>query len=440
VPISGGAPRQVLEYVRFADWSPDGSDLAIVRRVDGRDRLEYPMGKVLFAPTDADGTGLGFPRVSSDGKRVAFVHYRHPLSLTGRVAMVDQAGALTQLSPDYVNIHGLAWKGDEIVYTAALDQPLSRALCTVTPGGAMRTITQTPGNVSVWDVLPDGRLVTAQTDDRVFMAVHRPGDTTDRDLSWLDASFLTDLSIDGKTLLFTEGGQGGGPEAAAYLRGTDGSAAVRLGAGRTLALSPDGRWAIVVPGGGSQIELLPTGAGQPRRLESHGLACFIARWLPDGQRIVVFAIEPGRQPALFLHDLGPGRPRPLTPEGISAWWAVSPDGSMIAAQKPGSPIQIYDLKGSTPRDIAGLTGEEVTVGWITEGLLVMRPDDPASPLGEIYRIDINTGRQDSWKSIRPHDPAGLMLLSAFRVTPDGRSHAYTWGRALSNLYIANGLT
>jgi len=58
----------------------------------------------------------------------------------------------------------------------------------------------------------------------------------------------------------------------------------------------------------------------------------------------------------------------------------------------------------------------------------------------IYRIDINTGRRDSWKSILPHDPAGIMVLSSFRVTPDGQSHAYTWGRALSSLYIADGLT
>ena len=50
VPIAGGAPRQMVEDVKFADWSPDGSDLAIVRLVDGRDRLEFPVGKVLVQP------------------------------------------------------------------------------------------------------------------------------------------------------------------------------------------------------------------------------------------------------------------------------------------------------------------------------------------------------------------------------------------------------
>ena len=114
VPMAGGAPRQMVEDVKFADWSPDGSDLAIVRRVDGRDRLEYPVGKVLVQPAAGEGTGLGFARVSPDGTRVAFVHYLSPSSLVGKVKIVDQTGAVTTLSDEYLNVHGLTWNGDEI--------------------------------------------------------------------------------------------------------------------------------------------------------------------------------------------------------------------------------------------------------------------------------------------------------------------------------------
>ena len=205
----------------------------------------------------------------------------------------------------------------------------------VTPGGTRRTITRTPGNATLWDASPDGRLVIAHTDDRAVVVAHLPGDATDRNLSWLDASWAADLSLDGRLLLFTETGQGGGPESAAYLRGTDGSPAVRLGAGRALALSPDARWAICssayLPS--PYLELLPTGAGEPRRLPGNGLSYTGARWLPDGKRIIVSAIEPGHRTRLYLLELGQGRPNPLTPEGVTTW-VVSPDGSTIAARGP----------------------------------------------------------------------------------------------------------
>ena len=273
VPMAGGAPRQMVEDVKFADWSPDGSDLAIVRRVDGRDRLEYPVGKVLVQPAAGEGTGLGFARISPDGTRVAFVHYLSPSSLVGKVKIVDQTGAVTTLSDEYLNVHGLTWNGDEIWYTAADEQQLFRALCAVTPGGTRRTITRMPGNATLWDASPDGRLVIAHTDDRAVVIARRPEDVDDRDLSWLDASWVADLSHDGRLLLFTETGQGGGPTMAVYLRGTDGSQAVRLGEGRAIALSPDTRLAISFSANSPSpyLELLPTGAGEPRRFPGNGI-------------------------------------------------------------------------------------------------------------------------------------------------------------------------
>ena len=438
VPITGGAPRHMLEDVKFADWSPDGSDLAIVRRVDGRDRLEFPLGRILVQPGVGESTGLGFPRISPDGRQVAFVHLRTTGSLVGRVSIVDHSGKVTALSGEYVNVHGLAWKGDEIWYTAAEEQPLARSLYAITTGGKRRAITRMPGNATLWDIATDGRLLIAHTDDRAVMAMHQAG--SDRDLSWLDASRLADFSRDGKWLLFTEGGLGGGSTSAVYLRGTDGSPAVRLGAGRALALSPDARWAACCgPDFPSpELELLPTGAGEPRRLAANGLSYNNAQWLPDGSRLVVSAAEAGRRSKLFLMDVEQGRPQPLTPEGVSSG-VVSPEGSLVAARGGGSPIRLYPIDGTSPRDVAGVSGGEWPVGWITDGLLVTRPAGSGSAPGEIFRVDLTTGRQEPWKSILPADRAGIMLLVSFRVTPDGRSHAYTLHRALSNLYLADGL-
>jgi len=442
VPIAGGAPREMVEGVKFADWSPDGSELAIVRLVDGRDRLEFPVGKVLVQPAAGERTGLGFPRISPDGRRVAFVQYESPSSLVGKVAIVDHTGAVTALSTDYLNVHGLAWHGDEIWYTAADEQQLFRALWAVTPGGTRRLIARMPGNPTLWDASPGGRLVIAHTDDRAVL-IARSSDADERDLSWLDASWVADLSHDGRLVLFNESGMGGGATMAAYLRRTDGSEAVRLGDGRAMALSPDTKWAICAPGKGdfgnsSYLDLLPTGAGEPRRVEGNGVLYTGAVWLPDGKRIIVSAAEPGRRARLYLQDLEEGGRTPLTPEGVTSW-VVSPDGSTVAARGPTPAIRLYPVDGTASRELTGVTGGEVPIGWIRDGLLITRPGDPGSPRGEIYRVDIRTGRQESWKNILPRDPAGIMVLVSFRVTPDGRSQAYTWHRALSNLYVADGL-
>ena len=53
MPIAEASPRELLSDVAAADWSPDGAALAIVRQVQGRSRLEYPIGTVL-----SESTGL----------------------------------------------------------------------------------------------------------------------------------------------------------------------------------------------------------------------------------------------------------------------------------------------------------------------------------------------------------------------------------------------
>ena len=440
VPMAGGVPRQMLEDVKSADWSPDGASLAIVRRVDGRDRLEFPIGNVLVAPGPGEGS-LAFPRVSPDARNVAYLRHHGPGNLSGRVEMVDAAGSVTTLSGDYLNIHGLAWKGDEVWFTAADERPLFRSLWAVAPGGVPRTIARTPSNGSLWDVSPDGRLLMAHSDERAVLIVNRPDDDGERDMSWLDSSVVEDLSHDGRLMLFTEGGHGGGTASSVYVRGTDGSPAVRLGDGRAIALSPDGRWALCaardVPS--PYLEIVPTGTGEPRRISAGGLGYIAARWLPDGERLVVSATERGHGVRLYLHGLGSGPPVALTPEGVRGGWSLSPDGKTLAAIGPGPAIRLYPVDGGASRELAGMTGGEVPIGWIRDGLLIRRPGQPGTSLGDVFRVDTETGRQEFWKNILPRDRAGLLNLGGFHTPPDGRTQAYTWYRAIGTLYVADGL-
>lgn len=445
VPLSGGAPRELAVDVKFADWSPDGSELAIVRRVDGIDRLEYPMGTVLVAPKAGEHTGLGFARVAPDGRHVAFVEYLTPGSLMGRIAIVDRSGTVTRLTEDFLNVHGLTWRGTEIWFTAGDEQPLFRAVRAIAADGrSSRGITRAPTNLTLWDALPDGRLALAQTDDRAVMVMRRDGESRDRDLSWLDASWVEDISRDGRQILFTESGQGGGPRGTIYLRGTDGAPAVRLGTGQAYALSPDGRWAACAGGiteegvTSMQIDLIPTGAGDARRLDGAGISFFGARWLPDGERLVAFGARPGERPRLFVVDTRGGSPRPITPEGM-AEWALSPDGALVAARVPPDGVVVHSVDGGDSRPLPQGAPHDTPVGWVHDGLLVARPGDPTVANGTLFLVDVRSGRRTPWADVRVQDQAGIMRLVKFQVTPDGRSRAYSWHRALSSLYVAEGL-
>ena len=79
VPLSGGAVRPLLEDVVDADWSPDGQELAVVRRREGHYQLEYPLGNVLY-----QASFIRSLRVSPRGDRVALT--------AGSLVLVDRAG------------------------------------------------------------------------------------------------------------------------------------------------------------------------------------------------------------------------------------------------------------------------------------------------------------------------------------------------------------
>jgi hypothetical protein len=55
-----------------------------------------------------------------------------------------------------------------------------------------------------------------------------------------------------------------------------------------------------------------------------------------------------------------------------------------------------------------------------------------------YEIDDLIAPEEWARYIAPAIRASAVLVSS-SLTPDGRSSAYSWHRALSNLYIADGL-
>ena len=168
------------------------------------------------------------------------------------------------------------------------------------------------------DVSRDGRLLLAHSLNRIGLVALAPGDQSERDLSWFDWSLMADLSQDGRTVLFSESGEGGGPGYSAFLRATDGSPAIRLGEGSGVSISPDGKRALCIlhPTTDQQIAIYPTGPGEAKVLSFPNLHARRAEWLPDGRHFLMAALETGHGGRVYLVDSEGGNPRPLTAEGV----------------------------------------------------------------------------------------------------------------------------
>ena len=438
MPLVGGAPREVLENVQWADWSPDGSQLAVVRDVEGRNRLEYPVGKVLYET----GGWISHPRISRHGDMIAFLD--HPIqgdSIAG-VSVVDLAGKKRKVTEPYEGgAIGLAWSpdGDEIWFTAT-QLGIDRALYSVGLSGKKRLVARVPADLTLQDVLPDGRVLLARDYWRRGLIVHTAGDAAERDFTWLDWSYPVTLSRDGKTLLFREEGEAGGPSYAVYLRKTDGSPAVRLGDGQSLALSPDGKWALSSRGDNqTDLFVLPTGPGEPKQLDGHGIIHSAAQWFPDGTRILFSGTESNHGVRLYVQDIATNKIVGISPEGTNGLsFALSPDARVVAAIGPDEKGYLFPTASGEPKPIPGLQGGEAPVAWTADGrsLYIYRGGElPA----KIYRLDIASGNRTLWKQLMPPDPAGVEYVGPILPAPDGVAYAYGYRRLLSDLYLVEGL-
>ena len=438
VPLAGGSPREVLNAMQEADWTLDGASLVAVQRVEGRHRLEVPIGKVVYETAG----WVSHARVSPDGARVAFLD--HPIygDDRGAVAVVDREGRKRTLTPEWASAQGLAWSADgrEVWFTAS-EKGLNSSLRATTLSGRQRTVASGAGRLTLLDISRQGRVLLSRDHSRIGVIGRGPGDSQERELSWLDSSGCAELSADGQWILFTESGEGGGPRYGVYLRKTDGSPPVRLGDGQATALSPDGKWALAIQyGDPDELKMLPTGAGEAKSVPRGAIARFHwARWLPGGGGLLFTANEAGKGLRIYLHDLASGQVRPLTPEGVGWLLPVTPDGKFLCSGDREGRVRLYPLAGSgEAKPLEGLEPGDAPLRWSRDGRFLFVRRRGGLPV-RVERLDWTTGRAEPWRSIAPADRSGMIGLPGVFVSEDGRAYAYTYHRLLSELYLVEGL-
>jgi serine/threonine protein kinase len=442
VPFAGGVPRDVLEDVASADWAPDGS-LCVLRRVGTQMQLEWPIGTVLYR--SANIPHVTVVRVSPRGDEVAFVEDKAggaALQLADRRGRVRTVAVLSEPL-------GLAWSdgGRELWYIDG------RILYAIDLSGRRRAIHSLGASAFLFDISTEGRVLLAylRGDNRV--RGRAPGERTEHDLT-ATPIFADALSPDGQFLLATA--YWFGQHLLVRLRG---DAPVQLGAlghpkGSALDLSTGGeRVLFLEPGPPRRLAEVPTGAGEPRPLPLGAVEPIAASWLRDGVSVLIRGHEPGRPDRLFIKRPGDTAPRPLTPEGsfVSSFalepesnlvgsFAASPDGAWVAVHEPPR-IRCYPVAGGEPRDVPGYEGQDLLLGWSSDGrFLYLRRDlDAFAAPAQLFRLDVQTGQQTPWMELLPPERIGLMFVHQVRLALDGQAYAYRYVRNLHNLYIVDGL-
>ena len=227
------------------------------------------------------------------------------------ITVVDRSGRKSTVARDWAGF-GLAWvpSGTEIWFTATRPTPdeFAPSLHAVSLSGVERPVYRAPDWLVLHDISKDGRVLLSRNTVHINLTCKRPGDTSERDLTWQLASAAKGISPDGKTLVFEDellSSPSGNP--VILSRNIEGSPAISIGEGSGATLSPDGKW--VLASTGPNLVLLPTGAGDKVTLPTGNVVpTGDVGWLGDSKRILFTGHSGDNTPRGYIQEIPEGTP------------------------------------------------------------------------------------------------------------------------------------
>lgn len=443
--VSGGNMRPLLNDVLAADFSNDGSSMAVLRYINGKVRLEYPIGTVLVPEV---GWPMQMIRVSPDGNQVAYAGLAAGSAIqifvadrtTGKYRSLGVVSG--QATTEEAN--WLAWtpKGNEIWFHS-FDTAEPGIVYAVDMKGHRRRVIDLPTRVKFYDISPDGQALLSTGTTQLGILGATPGATAERDLSCLDSGQVRGISEDGSVILANVVGESGGPKGSIYIRKTDGSPPVRVSDGHGFILSPDAKWVsgyIQDARGMKQFFVWPTGPGDSFEPHAPGLQITIVLgWLKGDQQYLVEGNLPKHRAQCFVWDAVRGTVRPLCPENPTepAMWLSADRQKMLSQTAHNTGWSVYPVDGGPPREVPGLGREENPIGWDNDNRSVYVTSGRENQTSiAVSLVDTVTGQRKAWKTIHPAQP--VLEIHDLRIAPNG-GYAYTFVVGNLDLYIAKGL-
>lgn len=434
--LAGGPSQPLGEGICAADWDPSGGEIAVVRRVEGKDRVEYPLGHTLD-----EGTGwISNLRFDPTGRHLAFLDHPRAGEGGGSVVSIEVAtGQRRTLSEGWANLCGMAWGpgGDEVWYTAGrAGEP--RALRRATLRGQDRLVYMAPSDLTLQDVSRSGAMLLCQ-EDRFVGAI---GKTLGQEPTLLPIERdhrVEGISGDGTWMLVS-----GTPKVAASGRSMA-LCDLRSGESKGMGIAA----ACAVSPLGDRIAMLNLEAGQyrlviRRRLDGSELPIPIEGfaslrgmvWHPDGRSLFLCGTAGSDAHRIWRVGLDPvAPPQPITSEGVDPErpFRISPDGQRLVMAL-GPVVYRMDLNpGDTPRPIPELAPSDRILGFQDGGHLLL-----ASSLTlpvQLESFDLASGRRRGSYVIPDLGHEGAQLDRGFQLAGSGSAYAGGFTEVRSTLFL-----
>ncbi|HVO82692.1 MAG TPA: serine/threonine-protein kinase [Terriglobales bacterium] len=442
VSMSGStAPRELADDVDAADWNADGSKLAIIHvdRAANTDRLEYPIGKVVYSCIRPDW--LSHVRISPRDRLIAVLQHTGLNDDRGRVLVFDPAGNLKLKTSIWDGVYGLAWRSESKLWvTATTPRTIARQLFEVDLRGNTRILQEVPGEITLEDVASDGAALMTMNERRIL--IHALSEGKWRDLSLLDRSIFDTTSADSSTLLFHEGGQGGGPLGATYIRGLDGSPAVRLSEGYGVDLSADKKWVMIwLPTVPAQFRLVPTGAGDPRPVMTPDIRQARALGFARGgdNSLIWVGMSADNRPQMFATEMDGSHPHPISPAGVV--FVIASQNGKFQVWLRDNHLELRDDIKNTSHPLPHIQPNDMFMLLSDDGQWAYIGRPTALSTIQVLHVNLRSGAAKLVSELSVNDLAGIVALNRLTMSPDGKTIVLCYVRHLSELYLMQaGLT
>ena len=441
-PALGGQPRPIMKNAGWADWSGSAGLLAVVRDTGAERILELRKadGQLERSVFRTVG-GISYVRFSPDGRSIAFIHHPSRYDNAGEVRIAETRRAVSRsLTPTFERCAGLDWnpRTGDIWFTASRANLYTTTVWRVSAAGRLRSLQSLPDVYTLQDVSGSGdRCLLSSSSSGRGLVVRRRG-VSPKDFTWLGLSMIADISLDGKSLLFLDGGATE-KSYGTWMRSLSGGDAIRLGAYSPGTFSPDGHSVVAMTpqlAGPPQLVSIPVGPGTPHPLTSDSASHTGPSFA--GPDTILFERALAGTSEIWRMSKDGTQARSLGATGCDLP-SASPAGRSFVCRcgEAKGTLYLFPMEKGEGRRLAELPNEESVIyaRWSRSGSEVFAVTSDL----QFLTIDASSGKILATESVDLGETVAPNTLRAAAFNDDASVQGYSFERFSSGLYLADGL-